>query len=147
MKNMRKTSGQPAEDSMEINVSYHQGSEPIAIMQLKGDINASNFVEISDKAQELYMNPARYLVIDLSDVPSISSTGLAAIHKIALLYSGVPQQAQEGANPDFTHSSNARKFVKLLNPQPDVEKTLETAGLKLFFKVYKDLESALASFK
>ena len=132
---------------MEINVSYHQGSEPIAIMQLKGDINASNFVEISDKAQELYMNPARYLVIDLSDVPSISSTGLAAIHKIALLYSGVPQQAQEGANPDFTHSSNARKFVKLLNPQPDVDKTLETAGLKLFFKVYKDLESALASFK
>jgi len=144
---MRKTSGQPAEDSMEINVSYHQGSEPIAIMQLKGDINASNFVEISDKAQELYMNPARYLVIDLSDVPSISSTGLAAIHKIALLYSGVPQQAQEGANPDFTHSSNARKFVKLLNPQPDVDKTLETSGLKLFFKVYKDLESALASFK
>ena len=131
---------------MEINVSYHQGSEPIAIMQLKGDINASNFVEISDKAQELYMNPARYLVIDLSDVPSISSTGLAAIHKIALLYSGVPQQAQEGANPDFTHSSNARKFVKLLNPQPDVEKTLETAGLKLFFKVFQDLDSALKSF-
>lgn len=132
---------------MEINVSYHQGSEPIAIMQLKGDINASNFIAISDKAQELYMNPARYLVMDLSDVPSISSTGLAAIHKIALLYSGVPQQAEEGANPDFTHSNNARKFVKLLNPQPDVDKTLETAGLKLFFKVYKDLESALASFK
>jgi anti-anti-sigma regulatory factor len=116
-------------------------------MQLKGDINASNFVEISDKAQELYMNPARYLVIDLSEVPSISSTGLAAVHKIALLYSGVPQQAQQGVNPDFTHSSNARKFVKLLNPQPDVEKTLETAGLKLFFKVYKDLEGVLASFK
>jgi anti-anti-sigma regulatory factor len=144
---MRETSGTPAEESMEINVSYHQGSEPIAIMQLKGDINASNFIAISDKAQELYMNPARYLVIDLSDVPSISSTGLAAIHKIALLYSGVPQQAEAGANPDFTHNSNARKFVKLLNPQPDVDKTLETAGLKLFFKVYKDLESALASFK
>ena len=132
---------------MEINVTYHQGSEPIAIMQLKGDINASNFVEISDKAQDLYMNPARYLVIDLGEVPSISSTGLAAIHKIALLYSGVPQQAQEGANPDFTHSSNARKFVKLLNPQPEVDKTLENAGLKLFFKVYKDLEGVLASFK
>ena len=132
---------------MEINVSYHQGSEAIAIMRLKGDINASNFVQISDKAQELYMNPARNLVIDLSEVPNISSTGLAAIHKIALLYSGVPQQVEEGANPDFTHSSNARKYVKLLNPQPEVEKTLETAGLKLFFKVYKDLDSALASFK
>lgn len=132
---------------MEINVSYHQGNEPIAIMQLNGDINASNFVQISDKAQELFMNPARYLVIDLSEVNSISSTGLAAIHKIALLYSGVPQQVEEGVNPDFTHSSNARKYVKLLSPQPDVEKAIETAGLKLFFKVYRDLDSVLTSFK
>lgn len=131
---------------MEITVTYHQGREPIAIMRLNGDINASNFVQISDKAQELYMNPARNLIIDLSEVPSISSTGLAAIHKIALLYSGVPQKVQEGINPDFTHSSNARKYVKLLNPQPEVEKILEGAGLKLFFKVYKDLESAIASF-
>jgi anti-anti-sigma factor len=131
---------------MDINVALHQGKEQVAIMRLKGDINASNFVEVSDKAQELYLNPARNLIIDLSEVSSISSTGLAAIHKIALLYSGVPQQVEENVNPDFTHSSNARKHVKLLNPQPGVDKTLEKAGLKLFFKVFKDLDSALASF-
>ena len=131
---------------MEINVTYHQGKESIAIMQLIGDINATNFIQISDTAQELYMNPARNLIIDLSEVPTITSTGLAAIHKIALLYSGVPQNVEQDANPDFTHSSNARKHVKLLNPQPDVEKTLENAGLKLFFRIFKDLDSALASF-
>lgn len=130
---------------MDINVNFHQGKEAVAIMQLKGDINASNFVQVVDKAHELYMNPARYLIIDLTDVPSISSTGLAAIHKIALLYSGVPQDVKQGTNPDFTHSSNARKYVKLLCPQPEVEKTLESAGLKLFFKIFKDLDSALAS--
>src|SRR5512138_3375118 len=128
---------------MDIDVTFHQGNEPIAIMHLQGDINASNFVQLSDKAQELYLNPARNLIIDLSDVSSISSTGLAAIHKIALLYSGVPQSVQQDANPDFTHSSNARKHVKLLNPQPQVEKTIEAAGLKLFFKIFKDLDSAL----
>jgi len=131
---------------MDINVTIHQGTEPIAIMKLKGDINASNFVQITDKAQELYMNPARNLIIDLSEVPSISTTGLAAIHKIALLYSGVPQQVEQYVNPDFTHHSNARKHVKLLNPQPVVDKTLEGAGLKLFFKIFNDLDSALASF-
>ena len=131
---------------MEINVTYQQGSEPVAIMRLKGEINASNFVQVADKARELYMNPARRLIIDLSEVPGISSAGLAAVHQIALVYSGVPPRIEEGTNPDFTHSSNARKYVKLLNPQPDVEKTLETAGMKLFFKVFKDLESALASF-
>jgi hypothetical protein len=35
------------------------------------------------------MNPARNLIIDLSDASNISSTGLAAIHKIALPCSGV----------------------------------------------------------
>lgn len=131
---------------MEINVSYHEGTEPVAIMKLKGDLNASTYVAISDKAQELFMNPAHYLLIDMSEVNSISSAGLSALHKIALLYSGGPKQKQEGFDPNLTHSSNARKYVKLLSPQPEVERTLEIAGFKLFFKIYKDLDSALASF-
>lgn len=128
---------------MNITVSVQQRREPVALMQIQGDIDASNFVQVVDKAQEIYQNPARNLVIDLSEVPSVSTTGLVAIHKIALLYSGLPE---EKAHPDLTHSSTARKRVKLLNPQPAVEKALETAGLKLFFKVFHDLESALNSF-
>jgi anti-anti-sigma factor len=129
---------------MEITVNLQQANEHVAVMRLQGSIDASNFVQIVDKAQEIYQNPAHNLILDLSEVPSISSTGLAAIHKIALLYSGVPDQMK---HPDMTHNSNARKHLKLLSPQPDVEKTLESAGLKLFFKVFHDLDSALQSFK
>jgi anti-anti-sigma regulatory factor len=135
---------------MEITVTIHQPDNPIAIMQIKGEINASNYVEFVNKAQELYDNPARNLIIDLSEVPSASSAGLVGLHMIALAYSGVPQQVEadkDEIRPDFTHSSNARKFVKLLNPQPEVDKALTTAGLKLFFKVFTDLESALQSFQ
>jgi anti-anti-sigma regulatory factor len=82
----------------------------------------------------------------LSEVPFISSAGLVAIHKIALLYSGVPQDVEENTRPDFTHSSSARKHVKLLSPPPVVDQILETTGLKLFFKVFNDLDSALKSF-
>jgi anti-anti-sigma regulatory factor len=128
---------------MEITVNLQQASEPVAIMRLQGGIDASNFVQIVDKAHEIYKNPARNLIIDLSGVPSISSTGLAAIHQIALVYSGVPDTIK---HPDLTHNSNARKRVKLLSPQPDVEKALEEAGLKFFFKVFYDLDSALKSF-
>ncbi|HEX2996930.1 MAG TPA: STAS domain-containing protein [Anaerolineales bacterium] len=128
---------------MDITVTVEQAREPVAIMRLQGSIDASNFVQVVDKAQEIYQNPARNLVIDLSEVPSVSTTGLVAIHKIALLYGGVKE---EMAHPDLTHSSTARKHVKLLNPQPAVDKALETAGLKLFFKVFNDLESALNSF-
>jgi anti-anti-sigma regulatory factor len=131
---------------MQITVSIQQGKEPIAVMKLEGDINASNFMEVVDKAQDVYKNPARNLIIDLSDVTGISTTGQVAIHKIALLYSGVDQDVDANENPDFTHSTSARKYVKLLNPQPEVDKALEKAGLKLFFKTYADLESAVQSF-
>ena len=131
---------------MEINVSLQQASEPVAIMRLKGDIDASNFLEVVDKAQEIYKKPARNLIIDLSEVPYISSAGLVAIHKIALLYSGVRQEVEENSRPDFTHSGQARKHVKLLSPQPVVAHILEITGLKNFFKIFDDLESAIKSF-
>ena len=134
---------------MEITVSFHQANEPVAVMNIKGNVDASNYIEIVNKAQEIYNNPVRNLILDLSDVPFISSAGLVAIHKIALIYSGGKQEVeQEGkeTRPDFTHNANARKRVKLLNPQPDVDKTLETTGLKLFFKVFDNLDTALKSF-
>lgn len=131
--------------SMEIKVSIEQVDEAVAVMKITGDINASNFMEIVDKAGEIYRNPSRYLIIDLSDVPSISSTGMVAIHKIALIYSGVPQDVEENENPDFTHSNAARKYVKLLKPQAAVDESLSKAGMKLFFKFFNDLDSALKS--
>lgn len=131
---------------MEINISIAQANETIAIMKLKGAINASNFMEVVDKAQEIYNNPVRNLIIDLSEVPSISSTGQVAIHKIALIYSGVPQDVEADENPDFTHSAHARKHVKLLNPQPEVNEALTKAGMKLFFRIFNDLDSAIKSF-
>ena len=131
---------------MEISVSIEQAKEPIAVMRLKVSLDASNFLEVVTKAQEIYQKPARNLIIDLSEVPYISSAGLVAIHKIALLYSGVSQELEENTRPDFTHSSTARKHVKLLSPQPAVDQILDTAGLKLFFKVFNDLDSALKSF-
>jgi anti-anti-sigma regulatory factor len=133
---------------MDITVNIYQPeSQPIAIMKLSGDINASNYMDIVTRAQEIYNNPARHMILDLGEVTSISTTGLVALHKIALLYSGVPQQVDaDDARHDFTHSSNARKFVKLLNPQPEVDKALEKAGMKLFFKVFHDREAALQSF-
>ncbi len=131
---------------MEINVTFHQGRDPVAIMRPQGELNGSSFIEFSDKAHELYSNPARNLILDLSEVPNISSAGLVAIHRIALLYSGIPQNVVENFNLDFTHSDNARKHVMLLNPQPEVDKILQRAGLKLFFNVFQNLDSAIASF-
>jgi anti-anti-sigma regulatory factor len=133
---------------MDIEVAIKEtGDDVIAVMKLKGDINASNFMEVVNKARELFNQPARNLILDLSAVDSVSTTGVAALHKIALIYSGVPQSVDgDDKRTDFTHSGDARKYVKLLNPKPEVDKALEKAGMKLFFKIYSDLDAALQSF-
>ena len=134
---------------MEITVTIHESSQPIAIMKLKGEINAATYMEVVNKAQELFDKPARHLIIDLSEVSTVSSSGLVGLHKIALVYSGTPQEMDtdtQNLRPDFTHSSDARKFVKLLAPTPEVDEALRMAGLRLFFKIYTDLDSAIQSF-
>ena len=82
---------------MEIEVSIHEAQEPVAVMRIKGKIDASNFVEIINQSQEIYKKPVHNLIIDLSEVPFISSAGLVAIHKISLIYSGGQQEVQQEA--------------------------------------------------
>jgi anti-anti-sigma regulatory factor len=129
-----------------MEITFEQVQDAVAVMHITGDINASNFMEVIEKAREMYNNPARNLILDMSNVSSISSTGVVGIHKIALIYSGVPQDVEKNENPDFTHIGSARKHVRLLNPQPVVEKTLEKSGMKLFFKIFNSLEDAIKSF-
>ena len=135
---------------MEIDVSIHKAGKPIAIMRLAGEINASNYLEIVTRAQELYKDTAKDLIVDLSGVTNITSTGLVALHQLSLIYSGVEHRVETDGTemrPDVTHSNSARKHVKLLDPQPEVDKALQSAGLKLFFKIFGDLESAINSFQ
>jgi anti-anti-sigma regulatory factor len=39
-----------------------------------------------------------------------------------------------------------QQHLKILNPQPQINRTLEMTGLKQFFEIYTDLETAVASF-
>ena len=134
---------------MEITTSLHQAKESVSVMKIKGEINAENYTYVVKKAQELYNTPANNLIIDLSEVTDIGSAGMVGIHKISLIYSGVPLKLDlegEDSRLDATHSNKGRKHVKLVNPQPAVDKALLSAGMKLFFKIFNDVDSALKSF-
>ena len=136
---------------MRINISTQQGRVPVAVMQLEGDLDASNYTEAIQKAQELYNGGARDLVLDLGNVSYISSAGLMAVHSIALIFSGGQAVSTDGKRPSFRaidpqRDLSARQHVKLLNPQPQVRQVLEMVGLSQFFGMFTDLQSALDAF-
>ena len=136
---------------MQISFSKQEGRVPVTIMQLIGNLDASNYAEVIAKAQTTYDEGARDLLIDLSKVPYVSSAGLMSLHSVALIFAGHSMNAKDSGRPAF-RSINAqnekavRLHVKLLNPQPDVEQVLDVVGLKHFLDIFTDLGTALQSF-
>ena len=91
------------------------------------------------------------MLIDMSDIQFMSSSGLVALHSIALLLRGEklpdPEFGWEAFNTlERDRESGIQEHVKLLNPQPQVDRSLEITGLKKFFEVYTDLDTAVGSF-
>lgn len=123
----------------------------VSIMHIIGDVDASNYTFVIDKGQDIYNEGARQLLIDFEKVPYISSAGLMALHTLARIFSGQMTQSRAGGRPVFKainpkEDSSAKEHIKLLSPQPPVEQVLEVVGLKQFFEIYTDLDTAVKSF-
>jgi anti-anti-sigma regulatory factor len=138
---------------MNISLNQIQGRVPIGVLSIQGDLDASNFQELIAKAKEVYDTGTRHILLDLSNTPFMSSSGLVALHSAALLLQG-----KQPPDPEYgwttvhavSHVADAghsvTQHVKLLNPQPKVRRTLEKAGLNEFFEIHTDLATAIASF-
>lgn len=136
---------------MQINFSRQEGRVPVTIMQLIGNLDASNYAELIAKAQGAYDEGARNLLIDLSQTPYVSSAGLMSLHTAALIFAGYSKKPKESGRPTFRsiNAENAeivRQHVKLLSPQTAVEEVLDVVGLKEFLDIFTDLEKAVQSF-
>jgi anti-anti-sigma factor len=137
--------------TLELTISHAQGKVPITILQPHGDLDASNYQDLVAEAQEAWSAGARDILLDLSDVPYMSSSGLVALQSIAALLRG-DRPADPESGWDAFHSihreraAGVQPHLKLLNPQPRVDRVLETVGLKRYFEIFSDLDTAIASF-
>lgn len=116
---------------MSVSTYQVERDETVFILKITGELDASNYREVMDKAQEAHAAGAQYLLIDLSQLRFMSSTGLALLHSMTLMMQNV------GA-PDVER-------VKLLDPQPNVLSLLEKTGFSEMYEIFKDQETALAS--
>jgi anti-anti-sigma regulatory factor len=136
---------------MEIKTSTAPDSPGTVILSLNGELDASNYLDVIEKVRQLYKGGARQLVIDLSDVKFLSSSGLVSLHSAALIMRG-----DEPPNPELGWSAfhaiasdvdrGFETCCKLVNPQGRVRKTLEMTGFNTFLEIYDDVDAAVGSF-
>jgi anti-anti-sigma regulatory factor len=136
---------------MNLTVDQAQGRVPVTILSIHGALDASNYEDVIAQSRELYNTGTRYLLIDMGDITFMSSSGLVALHSIALLLGGEqPPDPEMGWQAFHTIShdrdAGAQAHVKLLNPQPKVKQTLQMTGMDEYFEIHTDLQTAVASF-
>ena len=137
---------------MEITISTRQGAVPVTIVQPHGDLDASNYRELVDKVESLIKGGAKDFLIDLSDVPFMSSAGLVALHSVAITLRGdKPIDPQSGwaalKSLDSSRGTGLQKHIKLLSPQKYVAETFDKAGFLQFLETFTGLATAVASFQ
>jgi len=123
-------------EELEISVSQEQGRVPVTVFRLKGRLNLGTAEQLQAKVQDAVQAGARYVLLDLSEVLSVTSAGLRAFHQMYQLLRG--DSPAEGALKS--------PYLKLLDPTPDVRKVLHIAGFDMFLEIRDDVKEAIASF-
>src|SRR5215475_3232716 len=78
--------------TMDITVSEEQARVPVTIFKIAGAITDNR--ELEQQAQEVFDRGARNLLLDLSAVPYIATSGLRALHAVyILLRSDAPEES------------------------------------------------------
>lgn len=135
---------------MDIKVSVENGSVPVTVMHVDGNIDASSYEKFQSKADELIAGGARHILVDLSHAPFVSSAGLRALHSIFNKL-----RSRDTANPssdeEVRKSISAGTYksphLKLLNLSKETKTTFELSGFDMFIETFDDHDVALASFQ
>lgn len=138
---------------MNISVENVVAAVPVTVMRLEGELDASNYRDLMARADSLYRDGTRHLLLDLSGLSFLSSSGLVALHSVALTMRGekpMDPEAGWGAFHAMSHDMETQEGLQtncgLLSPQPRVARTLEISGFTRVLPVFSDRDEALASF-
>jgi anti-anti-sigma regulatory factor len=140
---------------MNITIDQTSGRVPLTIARLEGDLDASNFEALIERVRELHQAGTRDLVLDLRSVPFMGSSGLVALHTIALLLDGQPPPDLESgweahhAIAKSVESGTPQEHLKLLvldDPASSVRRVLSRTGMDRFIPALTDEAAAIASF-
>jgi len=133
-------------EELEITISQEQGRTPVTIFHLEGRVNLGTAEQLQAKAQEAAQVGARYMLLDLAGVRSLTSAGLRAIHQIYQMLRDASSAVGEDAARDAQAGVLKSPYLKLLNPTPEVRRVLQIAGFDMFLEIHDNVKDAIASF-
>jgi len=133
-----------------MDITTERPSPDVAVIALDGELDGSNFEEVIDAGRAALDAGASRVVLDLGGLTYMGSSGLVAIHSIALLTRGrEPVNPEDGWQAIHDIGSEATApgdpTVHLAAPGPSVSRVLERSGMNSLFPVHPDRGTAVAA--
>jgi anti-anti-sigma factor len=138
--------------ALRTTVEQAEGPVPVTILALDGELDASSYERVIDTVRQIYDAGGRQLLMDLTGLAFISSSGLVAMHSSLRLMRGeAPPDPEYGwaalhAIGNETASGSERANLRLCGTQDAVQKVLDRTGIGGLIPSYPDRATALAAF-
>src|SRR3970282_3021175 len=111
-----------------------QASVPVTVFHISGGLDAQSEAQLLENARLAYDEGARYLLINMSDLDTLTSAGMRALQKVYQIFT-----------PKEDHFKVAH--LKLCKAPPQIYHVLGITGFLHNIPMYESLDAALQSFE
>jgi anti-anti-sigma factor len=118
---------------LRISSEQIQANVPVTVFHVRGWLDAQSEDQLLEAARTSYDEGARYLLIDMSELDTLTSAGMRAIQKVYQIFT-----------PKEDHFKVAH--LKLCNAPPQIYNVLGITGFLHNIPMYESMDAALQSF-
>ena len=122
------------DSDLKITSEQVQGDLPVTVFHLRGWLDAQSEELLLEAARTAYDGGARYLLLNMKELDTLTSAGMRAIQKVYKLYTPAEEQFKVAR-------------VKLCNAPPQIYHVLGITGFLQNIPNYESTQAALDSFE
>lgn len=118
---------------LKITTEQMQSDVPVTVFRLRGWLDAQSEELLLEAARTAYDGGARYLLIDMAELDTLTSAGMRALQKVYQIFT--PREDQfKGAR------------LKLCSAPPQIYNVLGITGFLQNIPMYESADAAIESF-
>ena len=118
---------------LKITTEQRQAAVPVTVFYIRGWLDGQSEEQFLEVARTAYEGGARYMLIDMTDLDTITSAGIRAIQKLYQMYTPKEDRFKVA-------------HLKLCNAPPQIYNVLGITGFLQNIPMHENLDEALNSF-
>jgi anti-anti-sigma factor len=118
---------------LRISTEEIQADLPVTVFRLRGWLDAQSEEQLLETARNAYDGGARYLLIDMTDLDTLTSAGMRALQKVYQIFTPREDQFKVA-------------HLKLCSAPPQIYNVLGITGFLQNIPMYESQDAALQTF-